>query len=69
MQKSFVNVSIVVMMSTKELAEEFEETATQLETLALQYKLKGMFLQYDILWHEGVVYRYCALRLREEEHE
>jgi hypothetical protein len=54
-------------MKCGELADEFEETAEQLEIIAKQYEAKGMMSQYEILWHEGAVYRYCALRLREEK--
>lgn len=48
-----------------ELADEFEADAKMLETVAGQYKYKGMMEQYEILWHEGAVYRCCALRLRQ----
>lgn len=48
-----------------ELAEEFESDAEMIERVAKTYLGKGMINMYDILLHEGAVYRCCADRLRE----
>jgi len=47
-----------------DLAIEFETDAELVERLAEIYKAKGMNLQYEVLWHEGAVYRSCADRIR-----
>ncbi len=49
-----------------ELAVEFEADAQMLERIAKSYLASGMTGQYDILWHEGAIYRCCADRLREK---
>lgn len=46
------------------LATEFEVDAELVERLAEIYRAKGMNLQYEVLWHEGAVYRSTADRMR-----
>lgn len=47
-----------------ELAEEFDNDAALLERIAAVYLTRGMPDPHSILWHEAVVYRCCADRLR-----
>lgn len=47
-----------------ELADEFDNDAAMLERVATVYLTRGMPDQHSTLWHEAVVYRCCADRLK-----
>lgn len=49
----------------EKLIKEFEADAEFLEHFAEVYQAKDQDLQYHVLWHEALTYRWCAGRLKE----
>lgn len=46
------------------LMDEFNKDAVDLEEMAASYQMRDLDVISQILWHEAVIYKRCAIKLK-----